>query len=558
MSGSHEATEVGHDGGRAPSGGAGQAERGSGAGRAQRGGAGLAQRKICTSAEAAALIRDRQSVAVSGVIGWVTPDVVLRAIGERFDGTGGPRDLTCYFPVATGDAMGIPGMDHVAREGLLRRVVAGSYINPRHPETGQRPALMRLIQGDRVEAYNWPIGATMHWLREVARRGPGYLTRVGLGTFMDPRYGGGRLTARTTEDLVEVVEFRGEEYLFYPTWPLDVGIIRASTADEHGNLSFEDLPLTTSALAIALAVKACGGTVIAQVARVVPRRSRPAHEVRVPGVLVDRVVVAPDEPVGNGVRADPGYLGAVPDLLTRLPRLPAGPEKVIARRVAREVRAGDTAIFGFGASADVALAMAEDGVLDDDHLFTTEHGPFGGVVMSDWQFSANYGPEALLDGVYQFDFIDGGGCPFAALSFAQIDAAGNVNVSRFAAANPGAGGFVDIAQNARRLVFAGTLTTGGLKVICDRGELRVLQEGTIAKFVPEVDHVTYRVGDGVRRGQRALVVTERAVFEVTPSGLVLTEVAPGVDVRRDVVERIGFPIRTARRLSIMDSHLFRP
>ncbi|MEN3539924.1 CoA-transferase [Microbispora sp. ZYX-F-249] len=518
--------------------------------------------KVCGADAAVALIGNGQSVACTGVIGWLTPDAVLAALGARYDATGGPRDLTFYFPCATGDAAGIRGMDHVAKKGLMRRIVSGSYINPRHPVTGARPALTELIQNDLVEAYNWPMGAAMHWLREVARRGPGYLTRIGLGTYIDPRHGGGKFSAPATEDLVELVDFRGEEHLFYPAWPLDVGIVRAGSADEDGNLSFEDQPLTSSALALALAVKACGGTVIAQVSRIVPRGSRPAREVRIPGSLVDRVVVVPDAPTGTGVRDDPGYLGAVPDALKRLPTLAPGPDKVVARRVAREIRPGETSIFGFGGSSDAVLSMAEDGLLDDgrlyDHTFTTEHGSFGGVVMSGWQFSANYAPEALLDGPSQFDFIDGGGCPFAALAFAQIDAAGNVNVSRFGAANPGAGGFVDIAASARRLVFAGTLTTGGLDAECRDGRLTILREGRVAKFVPAVDHVTYRAGEGVRRGQEALIVTERAVFEVTPAGLVLTETAPGVDLRRDVLDRVAFPVRLADRVRTMDPELFRP
>jgi propionate CoA-transferase len=517
--------------------------------------------KICDAATAAALIEDGQAVASTGVLGWSTPDAVLRAIGERYDAGGSPRELTFYFPVATGDGREIPGMDHVAKKGLMRRVVSGTYINPRHPVTGARPPLMDLIRNDEIEAYSWPIGATMHWLREVARRSPGYLTRIGLGTYIDPRHSGGKFTSRAVEDLVEVVDFRGEEYLFYPTWPLDVGILRASSADEHGNLSFEEQPLTTCALAMALAVKASGGTVIAQVARIVPRRSRDAHEVRIPGVLVDHVVVAPDEFVGSQVRDDPGYLGPVPDALARLPRLPAGAKKVIARRVAQEVRAGETSIFGFGASSDAILAMAEDGALDDgrldDYVFTTEHGPFGGAVMSGFQFSANYGPEALLDGAYQFDFIDGGGCTFAALAFGQIDAAGNVNVSRFGSANPGAGGFTDIASNAQRLVFVGTLTAGGLKISCEGGKLRILQEGRTRKLVPQVDHITYRIGEGVRRGQVARVITERAVFDVTPDGLVLIEVAPGIDLQRDVLDQIRFPVRLADRIATMDASLFR-
>lgn len=518
--------------------------------------------KVCDAAAAAALVKDHQSVASTGVIGWSTPDAVLAAIGARYDATGGPRELTFYFPCATGDADAIPGMEHVAKKGLLRRIVSGSFINPRHPVTGDRPALMDLIQNDLVEAYNWPIGATMHWLREVARRSPGYLTRIGLGTYIDPRHGGGKFTSLAQDDLVEVVEFRGEEYLFYPTWPLDVGIVRASTADDHGNLSFEDQPLTSSSLALALAVKASGGTVIAQVSRIVPRGSRPAQQVRIPGLLVDHVVVAADALVGTGIRDDPGYLRVVPDTGQRLPRLPAGPDKVIARRAAQEIRPGETAIFGFGASADVVLAMAEDGALDGDRLydyaFTTEHGSIGGAIMSGWQFSANYSPEAVLDSGYQFDLIHGGGCPFAALAFAQIDAAGNVNVSRFGTANPGAGGFLDIAANADRLVFAGTLTTGGLSVACQAGELTILREGTVPKFVPEVDQITYRIRAGVQRGQRAHIITERAVFEVTPAGLVLTETAPGIDLQRDVLDRIGFPVQCADEITTMDAAFFRP
>jgi propionate CoA-transferase len=520
--------------------------------------------KICDAASAAAAVRDFQSVACSGVIGWCVPDTVLAALADRYESTGSPRELTFFFPVATGDAMRIPGMDRVARKGLMRRIVAGSYINPRHPDSGERPALTDLIQNDLIEAYSWPIGATMHWLREVARRSPGYLTRIGLGTYIDPRHGGGRYTSLATEPLVEVVRLRGEELLFYPAWPLDVGVIRASSADAEGNLSFEDMPLTTSALAVALAVKASGGTVIAQVTREVPRGQRSAHDVRVPGVLVDHVVVAPEDPVGTAMGlTDEGFLRPVPDPLSRLPRLAPGPEKVVARRVAREVRPGETSIFGFGKSSHTVMAMAEDGGLDggrlDDYIFTTEHGPFGGAVMSGWQFSANYAPDALLDGAYQFDFIDGGGCRFAALAFAQIDAAGNVNVNRFGAANPGAGGFIDIAHNARRLVFAGTFTAGGFRATATDGKLDIHTEGRVAKFVPAVDHVTYRIADGVRdRGQHALVVTERAVLEVTAGGLVVTELAPGADLRRDVLDRIGFPVRVAPDLRPMDARLFRP
>jgi propionate CoA-transferase len=518
--------------------------------------------KVCSFEDAVGDIRDGQSVASVGVIGWITPDRTLAALADRFRRTGSPRDLTFYFPCGTGDAMDVKGMDRVAVEGLMRRIVSGSYVNPVDPRTGRRPELMRVVRENKVEAYSWPIGASMQWLREVARRSPGYMTRVGLGTYVDPRQTGGKLNARTTEDLVELVDFRGEELLYYPTWPLDVGIIRASSADEFGNLSFEDEPIMSSSLGIALAVKACGGRVVAQVRRIVEPYSRPAHMVRIPGVLVDRVVVDPAQMMVTNIPFDDMFLGGKWVPLDRLPRLPLSPDKVIARRASQEVRPGVVSIFGFGASSDIALVMVEDGRITretiHDYPFTTEHGPFGGIVMSGWQFSANANPEGLLDGITQFDFIDGGNCRFAALAFAQFDSRGNVNVSRFGTAHPGAGGFTDIAQNAERLVFTGTFTTGGLDVAIGDGGLRIVREGKVRKFARAVEQITYAVADGVRtRGQSALVVSERAVFEVAADGLVLTELANGVDLRRDVLEQMEFaPVRIAEPVRAMDPALF--
>jgi propionate CoA-transferase len=520
--------------------------------------------KFISAAEASALVDDKMTVASVGVIGWITPDLLLKSLRERFLGEGKPRDLTFYFPCGTGDALEIRGMDHVAVEGLMKRIVSGSYINPLDPKTGKRPELMRLIRENRIEAYSWPIGASMHWLREVARRSPGYMTEVGLGTYADPRQQGGKFTARATDDLIELLQFRGKDHLFYPTWPLDIGFIRASASDDAGNLSYEDEPLLSSNIALALAVKACGGKVIAQVRSVVPRHSRPAQSVRIPGALIDCVVLDPDQMSGTGIRQDRAYLGGARADVGSLPRLPAGVDKVIARRVASEVRPGVTSIFGFGASSDAPLVMAEAGLFDngaiDNYRFTTEHGPFGGIVMSGWQFSANIGPEALLDGVQQFDFIDGGNCPFAALAFAQFDEDCNVNVSWFGSSNPGAGGFIDIAHNARDLVFSGTFTTAGLKADTLDGGLRIVQEGMVQKFVRKAEHITYPVRGGVKdRGQTALVVTERAVFRVEANGLALIEVAKGVDVRRDILDRMAFkPSRIAEPLQFINSACFAP
>jgi len=520
--------------------------------------------KVCTPAEAVSVVRSGDTVAAVGVIGWITPDLLLKGLAERFRQTGDPAGLTFYFPCGTGDAMGIGGMDHVAIEGLMKRIVSGSYINPVNPATGKRPELMRLIRENRIEAYSWPIGASMHWLREVARRGPGYLTRIGLDTYADPRLGGGKFTEKAREDLIRRVEFEGRDYLYYPTWPLNVGFIRAASSDEFGNLSFEDEPIHSSSLQIALAVKACGGTVVAQVRRIVPRGKRPATMVKVPGVLVDRVVVDAGQMMTTDVSYDESYLGGMDWDGVTTERLPFGADKIVARRAARDVRPGVTSIFGFGASSDAPAVLLEDGHFQGgryrDYQFTTEHGPFGGLVMSGWQFSANRYPEALLDGVTQFDFIDGGGCPFAALAFAQFDGAGNVNVSRFGIANPGAGGFIDIAYSASELLFTGTFTTGGLEIAVADGNLRIVKEGKVRKFVAQADHITYPVRKNVaERGQRARIITERAVFDVAADGLVLTEVAPGIDVRTQVLDLMDVPdVRVADDLRLMDAALFRP
>lgn len=519
--------------------------------------------KVCSFDEAVAGIRDGQTVGTVGVIGWITPDKTLATLAERFRKTGAPKNLTFYFPCGTGDGQDIPGMDRVAIPGLMKRIVSGSYVNPAHPVTGKRPELMRIIRENLVEAYSWPIGASMQWLREVARKSPGYMTKVGLNTYIDPRQTGGKLNPRTTEDLVERIEFRGEEYLFYPTFPLDVAIIRASASDELGNLSFEDEPLMSSSLALALAVKACGGKVIAQVRRVVERFTRPAHTVRVPAALIDHVVVDPDQMMVTNIALDSDFIGGHWAPLDRMPRLPLAPDKVIARRVVSEVPRDTVAIFGFGASSDAPSVMVEDGLITKETIHhypaTTEHGPHGGVVTSGWTFSANINPEALLDGITQFDFIDGGNCKVAALAFAEFDVNGNVNVSKFGTAHPGAGGFIDIAYNAEKLIFAGTFTTGGLKTSFGNGTLTVDKEGAVRKFVKNITQITYPVRDGVaNRGQQAVIVTERAVFRVEKDGLVLIEIAKGIDLKKQVLDLMEFaPVRVAEPLRIMDAALFR-
>ncbi|MGL4260955.1 MAG: propionate CoA-transferase, partial [Afipia sp.] len=341
----------------------------------------------------------------------------------------------------------------------------------------------------------------------------------------------------------------------------DTVFICASSSDDQGNLSFEDDALVSSNIALALAAKASGGRVIAQVRRRVPHAARSATEVRIPGMFVDAVVVDPEMMMTTDVKFDSAYFGGSRKTLSQLPPIPVSADKVVAMRAAKEVRKRELSIFGFGAAADVPLVMAEQGKFAagelKDYWFTTEHGSYGGIVMSGWQFSANLNPDSILDGIYQFDAIDGGLCEFAALAFAQFDSKGTVNVSKFGVANPGAGGFIDIAENAKRLVFTGTFTTGGLEVDFENGKLRIVKEGKVRKFVPSVEHITYSVSSGILRGQTAKVVTERAVFEVTEKGLVLTEVAPGIDVRRDVLDQMEFaPAQIADQLREMDAAFF--
>lgn len=517
--------------------------------------------KVCSAAEAVSSIRSGQTVASVGVIGWITPDALLKSLADRYDREQGPSDLTFYFPCGTGDAMEVAGMDRVAKKGLMKRIVAGSYVNPVNPKTGERPKLMQLIRENAIEAYSWPIGASMQWLREVARKSPGYLTEIGLGTYIDPVNGGGKFTERATEDLVEKINFKGKDFLFYPTWKIDHCFIRASSSDEFGNLSFEDESLISSALALALATKACGGTVIAQVRNQVARFSRAAGQVRIPGVFVDKVVIVPDQMMVTETPFDARYLSPAGMDLSSLPKLPFGPDKIIARRAYMEVPKRTLTILGFGAASDMPLVMVEDDVLNQqsisDYWFTTEHGSYGGVVMTGWQFSANMWPEGLLDGVTQFDAIDGGLCKCTALSFAEFDQAGNVNVSKFGSANPGAGGFIDIAHNAKKLIFAGTFTTGGLRVSFDGNALRIDNEGKSKKFVKQAGHITYPVKQGVLdRGQQAMLITERAVFNVTVDGLELIEIAPGINLQKDVLDQMGFVPKVSPVLKTMESWIF--
>lgn len=515
------------------------------------------QKPILTAEEAARRIPSGAVVTVSSSAAQLVPDKVLAGIEARFLASGEPRDLTVVFPVAVGDSFGTIGLDHLAYPGLIKRLIGGSYVNA--PASAPSPKIYAMIHADQVEAYNLPLGVLMHLHRDIAAKKPGVITKIGLGTFVDPRDQGGRMNRVTPPDLVEVIRLSGGEWLLYRAFPIDVAIIRGTTADEHGNLTFEHEGVVLAVLAQAMAAHNSGGTVIAQVKRVSVPGTLPPHLVKVPGILVDALVVDPEQRMNTGIAYDPAISGEIRTAGYPVEPLPLGPEKVIARRALCLLRPGDTVNLGFGISALVPQIALEEGVFD--HLnFTVEQGAIGGLPLTGFAFGASHNPEAIIDSAAQFDLIDGGGITVACLSFAEVDAHGNVNVSRLAAQPhvlAGAGGFINIAQGTRKLVYCGTLRAGGLDIRVEEGRLHIIRDGKFPKFVARTQQVTFNGPLAAKQGQEVWYVTERAVFRLTSDGLLLTEVAPGIDVEKDIQAQIEFPLCLARNIRSMDARLFR-
>jgi acyl CoA:acetate/3-ketoacid CoA transferase len=514
--------------------------------------------KLMSADEAAGLIPDGAVVTVSSSSGLGCPDAVLAAIGRRFDTTGHPRGLTTLHPIAAGDMWGIKGIDHIAKEGCLARVIGGSY--PSGPSSAEPPAIWRMVTGNAIPAYNIPSGILFDMHREAAKKSPGVLTKVGMDTFVDPEREGCAMNARgAAEPVVSRVAFAGDTWLFFPSIVPKVAIIRATTADERGNLSFEHEGGYLGPLDQALAVRNNGGTVIAQVKRLAEAGTLKPHDVLVPGILVDAIVVAPDQMQTTQTVYDPAISGEIFRPLASFETPEFGIGKVIARRVARELRYGDAVNIGFGISANVPRILIEEG-RHGDVTWVIEQGAVGGVPLLDFQFGCASNAEAVVPSPYQFTYFQGGGFDCSLLSFLEIDRGGSVNVSKLGFrphVTAGAGGFVDITARAKKIVFSGFFTAGAGLDVAD-GRLRIVKEGKVRKLVEAVEHVSFSGPRAVQQGQDITYVTERCVLRLTPRGLVVTEIAPGVDLERDVLGQASFPLAVADGLKTMDAALFRP
>lgn len=509
-------------------------------------------------AAAVALIPDGAVVAVSSSSGLNTPDATLKALGERFRATGHPRGLTLVMPISAGDMYGIKGIDHLAEPGLLARVIGGSY--PSGPSSFAPPRIRTMIAENAVAAWNVPSGIIFDMLRDAAAKRAGVLTKVGLHTYVDPRLEGARMNEAARPDIVQVVTFGGEEWLHFPNVYPQVGIVRGTTADENGNVTMEHEGAVLGNLDVALAVRNSGGIVIAQVKRIAARGSLHPHAVVVPSTLVDVVVVDPGQRQATEIDYDPALSGELrlPD--SAFEPVPFGPDKVIARRAAMELAHGDAVNLGFGISPLVPYVLIEEG-LGDAVTWAIEQGPVGGVPAPGFPFGCAYNAEAILASPHQFTYFQAGGFDAGLLSFLEVGAQGDVNVSKLGLrphVTAGCGGFVDITARGRKLVFSGYFRAAGIELAIRDRKLAIVKEGRFPKFVPSVEQVTFSGRRAVEQGQHVLYVTERCVVELRPEGLTVIEVAPGVDVERDVLRQAACPLRVAADLRTMDARLFDP
>ncbi|RTM08852.1 MAG: 3-oxoacid CoA-transferase [Hyphomicrobiales bacterium] len=503
--------------------------------------------KILSAAEAALLVEDGDTILIGGSGGGHSvPDALMEAVEQRFLATRQPRNLCCVHPVGLGDR-DRKGASRFAHPGLLKRIVCGAFVDS--------PPIAAMAASNLIEAYTLPQGALSQLIREIAAGRPGLITHVGLNTFIDPRHGGGRQSETAIEPLVEIIRLGDRDWMFYQPFKIDVAFIRGTTADEDGNISMEHEAVYGEMLSMAQATRNSGGLVLAQVKRMAARDSLPGKSVKVPGMLVDAVIVEPDQSQTFRTQYDAAYAGEIRVPVGSLPQLPLDARKIVARRCALELTPGAICNIGSGISTGLPLIAAEEGILDHIVL-TNEQGVVGGIPVDGYDFGAGRNYSALIDQPYQFDFYDGGGIDLAYLSAAEIDRNGNVNISRFADKIIGVGGFVNISQNAKKVMFSGTFTAGGLQVACGEGGLKIVNEGRSRKFVESVNQVSFSGRYSAERRQEVLFITERAVFRLINGELELIEIAKRVSLENDILAQMDFAPKISASLKPMDERLF--
>lgn len=507
--------------------------------------------KVKTADEVAELIKDNSTVGATGfgLAGWA--EEVAQAIEKRFLETNHPQNMTLVHGSAIGDWKE-RGTTRLAKEGLVKRWI-GAHI-------GSSPNMSKLVAEGKIEGYCLPQGVIIQLYREIAAKRPGLITKVGLGTFVDPRLDGAKMNSFTTEEIVKVVNFEGEEWLFYKRFPINVALIRATTADENGNLTMEKEGALLEALPLAQATKNSGGIVIAQVEYLAKGGSLHPKDVKVPGILVDYIVVATKQEAcwqTEGLYYSPAFSGDMKVSLDAIPELPMNERKIIARRAAMELTPGTVVNLGVGIPSDVAAVANEENAT---HLMTltTEAGGVGGVPASLPNFGQSYNGEAIIDHHAQFDFYDGGGVDVAFLGLAQTDKEGNVNVSKFKGRAMGCGGFINITQNSKKVVYCGSFTAGGLQVAAKDNKLLIIQEGKGKKFIDTVEQVTFSGNYAAKMKQPVVYVTERAVFTLENGKMTLIEVAPGIDLEKDILALMDFKPEISPDLKSMPIEIFQP